>query len=157
MAIPQGGVEAGGTDDDPPEDVDPQQHRGAIPTAPYVLDFLATRCPIQYVVIRCSTSTPIAMKSAPGTRARGGVAACGSLQDVHHQTANEVPVMTSTVTTAPATPVTLRTSLRAIPTTVIAVVTAMTVSLGKRPRGFTAVSATPTSGQRREPSSNCPP
>ena len=41
----------------------------AIPTAPYVSDFLDTNGPNQKLVKASSTSTPIAMKMAPGTRA----------------------------------------------------------------------------------------
>src|SRR5580658_8734430 len=108
-----------------------------MPTAPYVLVFLATRWPIQYTVSRWSTSAPIAMSSAPGTNALAGAGAWGSFHDTHHHTAKENAVITRTATKAPVMPDELRKSLTATPKAATTTAQPTTASLGTSPVGIT--------------------
>src|SRR5215472_7353074 len=108
-----------------------------MPIAPYVLVFLATRLPIQYVVSNCSTTAPTAMSTAPGIRARAGTGAWGSFQDTHHHPVNDSPVMRRTARTAPATPAEVRTSLMATPSADPARARPIRASIGVSPAGFT--------------------
>src|SRR5271170_3181932 len=108
-----------------------------MPTAPYVLVFLATRLPTQYVVSSWSTTAPTAMSTAPGIRARAGTGAWGSFQDTHHHPAKDSPVVSRTARTAPAAPAEVRTSLTATPSADPATARPVRASFGASPAGFT--------------------